>query len=450
MHEALNPIDAIFWSLESPTTRQEIAAILLFDRAPDFAAFKERMEEIIRFFPRLKQRVLRKKGYYWEDEPEFELTEHVHLVVIRAMKSETELIEQASKLFSEGLNKATSPWRFHILSNYHPLQDALPERPLACAVLKIHHALADGLGGMQLVEILAKGVTARMQRIKVAKGQANEGTACSAEKTAVSPWRNLGSGPQGKGAAGAKKLRSLLYLLGEYREPRGCGLLNGKNSMRRELTLDTLHLMPLKHFRQKTHCSFNDVVLTLLSGALRRYHEMKQVPAAKMRAVIPVSFRQLSERYSLGNRLTGVGVWIAPHLSSVSKRLHFISNTFSRLKERGEIAAYTTLVSLISVFPVRVQRAICEFQAKRTNFICSTIPHSSTLKEICGAQVRGSFGAPALMREHGVAFSFLPYGTQLCISIISDPEVLDDPQILMQCIKESHSEISQSLLLGSS
>ena len=146
----MSDADALMWNIEKdPLLRSTIVTVLFLDRAPDWDALVRRVEAGTRVIPRLRQRVatpmLRIGPPLWSADPHFDLGFHMHRV--RSADGTVEsVLDLARTAAMAGFDRARPLWEYTVVEG---LEDGR-----AAMVLKVHHSLTDGVGGMKLLMML--------------------------------------------------------------------------------------------------------------------------------------------------------------------------------------------------------------------------------------------------------------------------------------------------------
>ena len=409
MSAQIAAIDASFFAVESETTRQTIAAYCPLEAAPNLESVRETAKRLSALLPRLRQR-RSDDGKHWEEDPCFDPRNHIDAVFDETLRSRDDLDRCASRIFSQGLDLERPLWRLVFLSgeSVHGL------------LYMIHHGFVDGMGALNLLHAFSSdSATALPSDPRPAKE--------------VSESEGIGF----------KKWRSLLRLLRESVSPVTPSAVNGSNSSLRQISTLELPLNELRRLKGVLGGSLNDLLLTLVSSALRAAHLRERRPLIDLRVIMPVSLRRPAALFALGNHLTGVGIRLPLAIASPTGRLTAVKSYVDRIKRDGSFGAYALLGRLQSRLPVWLQARLCNAAARRNHFICTNMSGPRKEQFIGGAKILGEYGVPALLRDQGVAFSFISYADKLCLSIVSDPQVVRDPQQLLHDTLEGFQELQR-------
>jgi NRPS condensation-like uncharacterized protein len=420
MQEAYSPIDEVFYNCDTDTTHQQIASFCLLEGLPDFERFREDVLRVTELFPRMRRVVVNGPGFHWKECLDFNIDEHVCREIDPSIKSKEDLLEVVSKSFSAALELDRPLWRFTLVTN--GLSGA---GGVSGVLFSLHHTLTDGVGGLELIRTLfshEQDTPAPMKLVERKNSERSGGLMGSLMKI---NWS-----------------RSFAGWFNEFFSPHVNGPINGANSSVRNIAATELDLTSLRQIRKNTGASLNDVIFAIVGGAVSKYLENHCRPVKDMRVIMPVSLRTVSERYALGNKLTGVGVPIPVAAKTARDRLEAAMGILQELKAGGVLGAYAHMAKIISKMPVWFQRKICEAQARRTNFIITNMPGEKRERYLAGARVLGNYGLAALMKGHGVSFGFIRYRDKICASVVGDSGIVDDPWVLAECLERSALELS--------
>src|ERR1700757_4986452 len=138
--------DAFTWAMESdPRLRSTVVSIVLLDRTPDWKAVRERFDLMSRTLPVFRQRVVPSPPPApprWEYDPDFDLDYHIRRAVAPGAGTLEDVLEVARLAEMQDFDRARALWETTFI-------DGL-ENGGAAMVCKFHHALTDGIGGVQI------------------------------------------------------------------------------------------------------------------------------------------------------------------------------------------------------------------------------------------------------------------------------------------------------------
>lgn len=323
--DALDPLDSAFITLESPGAPLHIAAIMELDhpaRGPvePIATFEEikalvsaRLHEI----PKLTKRILRVPfdlaWPFWVEDPDFDIDEHVLRRSCPSPGGEAELDALVGRIMATELPDRPL-WELSVVEGLTEGRTAL--------ILKIHHALADGVSGaatfaglfdisedvrapspsnelevaapaplptpLELLGRTAGELLRRPHALLEAIGAGIEQAAAVAERALRPPEGGEGSAPTSLLAAAKTSL-------------------NGNPSHARRYARLHLDLVEVKDAAKRRGATVTDFAMCTVGGALRRLLESKGEHLERdLIAFMPVNVRQEGAEGDLGNRISAV------------------------------------------------------------------------------------------------------------------------------------------------
>ena len=154
----LAPTDRAFLDLEGRQLPMHVGAVLVLgpsdlvdaEGGVDVGRVAARVERDLLAIPRFRQKVARVPalGAAWVDDPAFRFEHHVHRAAVLRPGGAAELFELAGAIFSQPLDLERPLWEMWIV-------EGLADRRVAL-VLKAHHALVDGMGGIGVLASLLR------------------------------------------------------------------------------------------------------------------------------------------------------------------------------------------------------------------------------------------------------------------------------------------------------
>ena len=150
MAEFMRNSDAFTWQMESdPRLRSTIVTVVLMDGTPDWDVVRERFDAVSRTLPMFRQRVVSTPGGTpprWEPVVDFDLDYHVRRVGAPEPATFDGVLEMARLAQMEAFDPARPMWQATLVDGLENGGSAL--------LCKVHHALTDGVGGVQLAMTL--------------------------------------------------------------------------------------------------------------------------------------------------------------------------------------------------------------------------------------------------------------------------------------------------------
>src|SRR3989454_9539548 len=155
MHpERMSGLDASFLYLETASMHMHVAGISVFAPRDDGALTYDRVQAVVRarlhLAPRLRQRALPIPGGLarpvWVDDERFDLDFHLRRSALPSPGGRFQLERAVGRVLSRPLDRSKPLWELYVFEGLEAGRTAV--------LLKLHHALADGISGMLVASAL--------------------------------------------------------------------------------------------------------------------------------------------------------------------------------------------------------------------------------------------------------------------------------------------------------
>jgi WS/DGAT/MGAT family acyltransferase len=444
--------DAFSWYLEKdPGLRATIVAVAWLDRAPDAEVFAARLEHATRLAPRFRQRPVeppaRLANPRWV-ETEFDLSLHLHRMESPSPHTAATVVEYARLQAMTGFDRSRPLWQFTLIEHVDGDRAAL--------VMKVHHSLTDGIGGMQLAFLLFE-TTRLTAPVPVVPGPVTGalvhtlGTAALVRESLVHDARRLGRvARRGLVAALPAALRSVrdpwhsltgaldtVRSLGRFVEPVSdtlSPLMTGR-SLDRYLDMIAVDLGDLKRAARTVDGTVNDAFVAAVTGGLRRYHEHHGTRVGDLRITLPISTRKEGDAPG-GNHITLERFRVPVGLADVAERMRQIGHRCRTARDDRAVPMSDAVAGTLNLLPSGVVASML----KHIDFLASNVPGVPVPIFLAGAEVTGYyvFGPTT---GSAVNVTLLSYRGTCCVGFTVDAGAVPDGQVLMDCFRQGFEEV---------
>jgi len=139
--------DAVMWGVETdPLLRSVITLVVFLDKSPDRAVVEQRVEEMTLRVPAMRRRVVGNPVSLvpprWENA-DFDLSYHLQFRQAPGKRDERAVLGIAEHMAEQDFDRARPLWECYVVEGM--------EDGGAAVIMKIHHAITDGIGGMATV-----------------------------------------------------------------------------------------------------------------------------------------------------------------------------------------------------------------------------------------------------------------------------------------------------------
>jgi WS/DGAT/MGAT family acyltransferase len=376
--------DAFAWYMEQdPVLRSTVVAVALLDRAPDWDYLRRRIDRLTRQVPPLRQRVqeppLRMGPPRWVTDQSFDLDYHLRRVRLPAPAGWASVLEFARVAAMADFDRARPLWEFTLL-------EGMPEGRTAF-VTKLHHALADGIGGLEIAA-LALDLSAQMPPIgdlasvdappplgtrdlvlRSLRDNTTEAAALTSRIGRALPGTTLRSLRDPVGAA--QIAIATTASVGRIVRPilrAASPVMTERMMVRRLYTLD-VPLTPLKAAAKASGGHLNDAFLAAITGGLRRYHQRHGDALDQLRVTMPLSVRRPDDPVG-GNRITLLRFPLPVGVQDPAERLRRISRIVTSWRHEPAIPLTQGIAFGLNLAP----RSFIQGILRRVDFVASDVP----------------------------------------------------------------------------
>jgi WS/DGAT/MGAT family acyltransferase len=151
MADRLTALDTSFLHLEDDSAHMHVASVMLFDGDPPphdelIAAIESRLHLVPRYRQKLAFVPFGQGRPRWVDDPHLNLSYHVRKTALPAPGSEEQLRALAGRVLAQQLDRDKPLWEIWVVEGV--------EGGCFALVCKTHHALVDGISGVDIVTVL--------------------------------------------------------------------------------------------------------------------------------------------------------------------------------------------------------------------------------------------------------------------------------------------------------
>jgi diacylglycerol O-acyltransferase len=455
-NDTLSVLDTSFLNLESGNTHMHVGGISIFEGPPLACDELVRgLESRLHLVPRYRQKIAW-PGYelgrpVWIDDPCFNLDYHVRHTALPRPGSRDQLRNLAARVFSQQLDRSKPLWEMWLVEGLEDGRFAI--------INKTHHALIDGMSGVDLLAMLFD-VTPEPREVEppetpwqprprpsdlqlAAEAAVEVATrpariALGAVDRAVHPRRTVGTVLEG-----AKGIRDILVK--PALSPAPSTPLQTSTSPHRRIAWISNDLADYKAIKNELGGTVNDVVLAVVAGGLRTWLRARGVrtEGLELRALVPVSVRTEDQRYQLGNRVAAMRAPLPVWASHPVERLRAVQREMEGLKESKQALGAEVLANLQEFAPPTLlsMAARLNFSTRLFNTIVTNVPGPQVPLYLLGREMQELVPLGFLAEGHSVFFAIMSYNGRLDISMLADRDAMPDVDTLAQALEDSLQEL---------
>lgn len=474
MPSRLSALDASFLYLEESTTPMHVGGVSIFRRPKsgfDYDRLVELIEQRIALVPRYRQKVRGVPGNLarpvWVDDTEFDIAYHVRRSALPHPGSEAQLTDLVARLMSRPLDNTRPLWEMYLIENLEPAGRGKQGR--IAVLTKTHQAMVDGISAIDIGQVILD-VSAQPrdvpdelwmprpepsdgQLVLDALGEAVTRPGEVVDNVRAAAGDAMATATKVAGAAGK------IFTMARTASRRAPGLpLNAEISTQRRFAIARTDLEDYRKVRSAYGCDVNDVVLAVISGALRTWLLSRGEPvvgSSSVRAMVPLSVRgegdvpSSAAGGSLGNRVASFLVDLPVGEPSPLVRLHQVTHAMREHTDTGRSVGADTLVRIGGFAPPTLHalgaRAASVMSRHIFNLVVTNVPGPQFPLYAAGAQMLEMFPVVPLAKGQAVAIGLTSYDGGVYYGLNGDRDAMPDLDVLAGMVQESLDELLGTL-----
>ena len=446
--DRLTAVDASFLHQEGASSHMHIGGLTLLEGpAPAIEDFLEQIRRRLHLVPRYRHKLaytaLDSGRPVWVDDPNFNLEFHVRHTALPAPGSWEQLRNLTARIFSQALDRSKPLWEMWLIEGFEGGRFAL--------ISKTHHSLIDGIAGVDLATVLfdvspeppplrhsgrawkphsepdTSELVAAGLRGAVRAGLEVAGTALGA---LTRPERTL------------ERVREAAEGIGEIvwagLNPAPATPLNVPIGPHRRFVGIAANLDDFKLVKNVLGGTVNDVVLTVVTGALRAFLLDRGVrtEGMELRALVPVSVRTVGERHETGNRIAVMRGPLPVYIADPLQRLRFVRHAMDGLKESKQALGAEAIASAQNFAPptILAQASRLNFSTRLFNLIVTNVPGPQFPLYVLGRRMERVFPVAFLPENHALAVAIMSYDGEMNFGLLGDFDALPDLESIGESI----------------
>ncbi len=453
--DRMSDSDALMWSIEKdPMLRSTITTAVVIDGDLDAERFDRTLERASRIIPRLRQRVrsnpLSIAPPRWEIDPNFDLRYHLRTARAPGEGSMADLLAMAGPMAMQGFDRARPLWEATVVEGLSGGRTAI--------ILKIHHAITDGVGGVRLMlelfdlsadapdrpmppapSVHVMNQTERFidafQHESRRQGDALRHAAASGIESAVGAAHD----PTGSMIAGTELASSIVRLLRPGASP--LSPIMTRRSLSNHFEVLTMPLDDAKKAAKRIGGTLNDTFVGGILRGMRLYHQEHGHDPQALRMGMPISIRDDSPAgASAGNAFVPARMEVPMHFDDLEQLLKGVRSHCLSARDEPANQLVAPMSNLLNRLPTSVVTQLFGSLMKGLDFQASNVPGSPFPLYLLGAPVQAvfPFGPTA---GAAVNVTLLSYQNELNVGVNVDPAAVPDVDRFMENLRTAYDEL---------
>lgn len=446
----LRGLDAAFLYLETPSQHMHVTATMLLEPGPGAdhertadevtETFLRRLSEQDAFRSRIVAAPLGIAHPAWVDVPRFRAREHARSLTLPAPGSIDQLREIVGSIAGVPLDRSRPLWELWTIAGV--------EGGRIGVVLKVHHAMLDGVAGL---EVLGHLFTAGPET-----GDAQPTSTIDAEPDEPSALRLMAGALAAVAHAPANVAQALSHTaravvpfvrtaiteasalvtpILPFSAPRSS--LNHALTPERAVAFGRVALASVKEIKRAYGVTVNDVVLAAVARALGDYLRVHgEPPRYPIVASVPVSEHVPDDAGTLSNRVSAMFVGLPVHLTRTEDIVAFVHAQARGAKEIyaslgpamladwAELAPPGLLASAVGLYS---RWQLAERLPPPHSIVVSNVPGPPCDLWVGNARLAAAYPLGPVLEGAGINVSVVSYAGSVDLGLISCPRAVPDP-----------------------
>lgn len=464
LRHRLSPHDAVFLYWEKPEQPFHVCECMVYRGHFTAADIKRMLEERMHLLPRYRQRVvftpLQLAHPSWEDDPAFNLDNHIAETTLPAPHDDVALSIFCGQLFGELIDRNHPLWHLTVIHG-HKSGDTI-------VFLKLHHAMVDGVSSVELIEVL-HSTERGAKPPPPAHGQwqpsPQSGTSrrlldavADQADTVLGFYRDAANLLREPSLGGlAKRMKTLLRtavdtgemaLLPPPKTPFNKPITAARQFCWLELPLEEVHRVRKHH-----GATVNDFVLSVLAGGLGRYmrREGHDPSGITLRSMCPVSVRTRDQSGAMGNQISMVAAPLHVGIEDPVQRLEAEMRSMRELKEKDQAGGIFEMIAAAKYYPAWMWKEIWARWPMKYfpfNIVSTNVPGPKQPLFLDEHELLHWYPFGVNWTTSGLFLCTLSYREHLILGLVADPTIVKNVWEVNEDLRAAYETLRAATLGG--
>jgi len=454
--DRLSAVDASFLHQEKQVSHMHVGALVILEGPPPSREeFVSQLESRLHLVPRYRQKLAFPRFElgrpFWVDDPQFNIDYHLRHTALPAPGSMDQLRQLVGRIFSQRLDRSKPLWELWLVQGLGG--EAEGEAGRFALISKTHHALVDGVAGVDISTVLfdlspvpekAKKRDAWTPMPEPSQADLIADGVMGAVRTPMDlAGRALGTlrSPRRTAEDALEAAEGIGEVLWAGLNPAPDVPLNVPIGPHRRVWWVRSRLDHFKEIKNTLGGTVNDVVLAVVAGALGRWLRGRGIrtEGLELRALVPVSIRSEEEHGQLGNRIAAMRGPLPVYADDPVERLRIVREGMHGLKESKQALGAEVISGLQDFAPptLLAQASRLNFSTRLFNLIVTNVPGPQFPLYMLGREMEEIVPIAFLPENHALAVAIMSYNGKVDFGLLGDYDAMPDIDSVGRLLEES-------------
>jgi len=460
MSELMTNVDTFWLHMDQPTNLMIITSVQEFDEVLNYNNLKETIEKRLLVFDRFTRRVVKPVSGVgiptWEDDPTFDIRSHLHRMALPEPGDKSALQEMISDLTAIPMDRSKPLWQMYLIENYYD----------GCVLFtKIHHSIADGIALIHVLLSLTDtqpnlekqdNFPVKSDDTKARK----EGPMRKNIREAVNITKQFGKVLKKECI---ESISNPFHLVDLARVSTGFAFdfatvltrlmimppdpktsLKGPLGIRKHVAWSKpISLDDVKLVGRSVQATVNDVLISTVSGALRRFLQQKndKVNELDLRVAVPVNIRRRGREKELGNKFSLIFLALPIHVEDPVIRVREVKRRMDNLKSSPDAIIGFQALNALGVSPSNLAKKAAHFLANKSTAVLTNVPGPKKQLYFAGKKIKNMMFWVPRIGQVGHGISIISYNNAVTIGVATDAALVNNPEEILQAFEDEFNLI---------
>ncbi|HLY18501.1 MAG TPA: wax ester/triacylglycerol synthase family O-acyltransferase [Bryobacteraceae bacterium] len=460
----LGALDAAFLNFETKEMPLHIGGVCVFEGSIPFERYVATIESKLDAIPRYRQKVMRPfldVGYpTWQVDPDFDIRRHIFHLKLDSPGSDEQLRELTGRIFTPLLDRNKPLWETYVVDGLSGGRSAV--------ICKVHHCIVDGVAGIGLLTVMMETSPEehrlpRKKRHPAPKPPDSATLFVDAFANSVTqiPKRlaDVRDALVGYGAMlwhdnfAALGLERVADMMPELLSPLEHLPFNRPCSGERQVFWTEFPFAEAHAIKKAYGCTVNDVILTVVAGAVSRYTKLhgQTVKNRFFRPLVPVNVRPPGESIgAFGNLISLLPITLPLGIREPIARLKHIHEQTEAMKGARMPELVRLGLAWLGLLPPPVQAFLAEnlgwlnTPVPLFHMVCTNVPGPQIPLYACGKRMVACYPHVPTGMDVGISVAIESYNQTLYFALTTDALAAPDGARMKEFLEQSFHELRKA------